>query len=282
MSNIDIDAERAAFEAHMRSRDETHLYRRDAPGSTRLGQYCRQSVQDQWETWQARAASPQPAVCATCKGHGMIGGPSYYAPDEGGEPCPDCTIAQPVEQTAEPVAWRWEVEVLGEKTWQYASHWSTGPKDAQPLYAAAQPVEQTWAPVISRDFLGQIVREAWVKWAKQQPNPKPSWLAQYAELSEADKEADRQIGEAVLQWVMSIKSATWEVTPTQPVEQTRALTDCAQLVTLFEVLMQQNIVTSDESYLSLKCVGVPPTEEEFVAALSRAMTAARPASGETE
>ncbi|CAE6899715.1 hypothetical protein [Paraburkholderia domus] len=85
--------------------------------------------------------------------------------------------------------------------------------------AIAQPVEQTWAPVISRDFLGQIVREAWVKWAKQQPNPKPSWLAQYAELSEADKEADRQIGEAVLQWVLSIKSATWEVTPAQPVEQ---------------------------------------------------------------
>jgi hypothetical protein len=46
-----------------------------------------------------RAASPQPAVCATCNGHGMIGGPSYYAPDEGGEPCPDCNIAQPVEQT---------------------------------------------------------------------------------------------------------------------------------------------------------------------------------------
>ncbi|MFM0141797.1 hypothetical protein [Paraburkholderia sp. RL18-085-BIA-A] len=48
---------------------------------------------------QVRAASPQPAVCATCKGRGMIGGPSYYAPDEGGEPCPDCTIAQLVTQT---------------------------------------------------------------------------------------------------------------------------------------------------------------------------------------
>jgi hypothetical protein len=42
---------------------------------------------------------------------------------------------------AEPVAWRWEVEVLGVKTWQYASHWSTGPKDAQPLYVAPQPVQ---------------------------------------------------------------------------------------------------------------------------------------------
>ena len=30
------------------------------------------------------------SVCQTCNGYGMIGGPSYYAPDEGGEPCPDC------------------------------------------------------------------------------------------------------------------------------------------------------------------------------------------------
>ncbi|MGX5885197.1 helix-turn-helix domain-containing protein, partial [Burkholderia gladioli] len=40
------------------------------------------------------------AVCSTCNGHGMIGGPSFYAPDEGGAPCPDC--AEPVAQ-AEPV-----------------------------------------------------------------------------------------------------------------------------------------------------------------------------------
>ncbi|WP_240655629.1 hypothetical protein [Paraburkholderia phosphatilytica] len=32
-------------------------------------------------------------TCATCNGNGMIGGPSYYAPDEGGVPCPDCTPA---------------------------------------------------------------------------------------------------------------------------------------------------------------------------------------------
>jgi len=38
---------------------------------------------------RARATAPQ-AVCQSCNGHGMIGGPSYYAPDEGGEPCPDC------------------------------------------------------------------------------------------------------------------------------------------------------------------------------------------------
>jgi hypothetical protein len=72
--------------------------------------------------------------------------------------------------------------------------------------------DQSWLPVINREFLGRVVREAWVKWAQQQSNPKPSWLAPYDELSEVDKEADRQIGEAVTQWVLSIKSATWEVT----------------------------------------------------------------------
>lgn len=41
----------------MRSRDETYLYRRDTPGSTRIGQYCRQSIQDQWEGWQAAEAA---------------------------------------------------------------------------------------------------------------------------------------------------------------------------------------------------------------------------------
>jgi hypothetical protein len=51
--------------------------------------------------------------------------------------------------------------------------------------------------VLSREFLGRAVREQWVRWAKSQPSPKPSWLAPYDELSEADKEADRQIGEHI-------------------------------------------------------------------------------------
>jgi hypothetical protein len=47
------------------------------------------------------------------------------------------------------------------------------------------------------------------------------------------------------------------------------------LATLFEVLMRKNIVTSDESYLSLRCVGVPPTEEQFAQAVRRAILAAK-------
>lgn len=36
------------------------------------------------------APSPEPE-CATCNDNGLIGGPSYHAPDDGGVPCPDCT-----------------------------------------------------------------------------------------------------------------------------------------------------------------------------------------------
>lgn len=51
--------------------------------------------------------------------------------------------------------------------------------------------------IMDRDVLGRAVREAWVRWAESQPNPKPSWLLSYDDLPESDKEADRQIGEHV-------------------------------------------------------------------------------------
>ena len=53
-----------------------------------------------------------------------------------------------------------------------------------------------------RETLGRMVREAWVRWAQTQPSPKPSWLAPYDKLTEADKEADRQIGEAIARWTL--------------------------------------------------------------------------------
>lgn len=46
-----------------------------------------------------------------------------------------------------------------------------------------------------RELLGRLVREEWVAWAKSQPSPKPSWLLPWEDLSEADREVDRRIGE---------------------------------------------------------------------------------------
>lgn len=53
--------------------------------------------------------------------------------------------------------------------------------------------ESSW----DREQLGQLVRMAWVEWAKEQDNPKPSWLVPWEELPESDKEADRRIGEFI-------------------------------------------------------------------------------------
>ena len=64
-----------------------------------------------------------------------------------------------------------------------------------------------------RDELGRMVREAWVRWALTRPQPKPSWLVPYADLAEPDKEADRQIGEAIARWALigdAVRNSTLE------------------------------------------------------------------------
>ena len=45
-----------------------------------------------------------------------------------------------------------------------------------------------------REALGRMVRDEWVKWAREQPNPKPSWLLPWEELTEPEREVDRRIG----------------------------------------------------------------------------------------
>jgi hypothetical protein len=51
---------------------------------------------------EALAAAPGEGSgeCATCNGVGIIGGPSYREPDEGGVPCPDCSTPPPASQSA--------------------------------------------------------------------------------------------------------------------------------------------------------------------------------------
>ena len=46
-----------------------------------------------------------------------------------------------------------------------------------------------------RDRGGQVVRNVWITWAKEQPYTKPSWLEPYNKLSEPDQEVDRRIYE---------------------------------------------------------------------------------------
>jgi hypothetical protein len=42
-----------------------------------------------------------------------------------------------------------------------------------------------------------MVREVWVAWAHEQPNPKATWLAGWEMLPERDREVDCRIGEAL-------------------------------------------------------------------------------------
>lgn len=49
----------------------------------------------------------------------------------------------------------------------------------------------------ARERYGRLVRETWIGWAREQPNPKPSWLVPWEGLSEPDREVDRRIGEAL-------------------------------------------------------------------------------------
>ena len=54
-----------------------------------------------WEEVKRLNAAPvQQPKCKTCDDNGRIGGPSFYAPDEGGDPCPDCCA--PVQQVSVP------------------------------------------------------------------------------------------------------------------------------------------------------------------------------------
>ena len=50
-----------------------------------------------------------------------------------------------------------------------------------------------------RENLGKLVRAVWIAWAKEQPDPKPSWLVPWEGLNEPDKEVDRLIGERLAQ-----------------------------------------------------------------------------------
>lgn len=56
----------------------------------------------------------------------------------------------------------------------------------------------------SRELLGQLVRDEWIAWAKEQPNPKASWLVPWEKLSEPDKEVDRRIGERIFNFTLAL------------------------------------------------------------------------------
>jgi hypothetical protein len=53
-----------------------------------------------------------------------------------------------------------------------------------------------------REPLGRLVRDTWITWASEQPDPKPSWLALWDELDDGQREVDMRIGAAVAETVV--------------------------------------------------------------------------------
>lgn len=50
-----------------------------------------------------------------------------------------------------------------------------------------------------REQLGRLVRLEWIRWAQEQPDPKPTWLMPWEDLREPDREVDRLIGERLVE-----------------------------------------------------------------------------------
>lgn len=49
-------------------------------------------------------------------------------------------------------------------------------------------------PEEDHETLGRMVRDVWITWALEQPNPKPSWLVPWEQLPATDREVDIRIG----------------------------------------------------------------------------------------
>lgn len=68
-------------------------------------------------------------------------------------------------------------------------------------------------PQPRRELLGRVVRDAWIKWARENKKDKPSWLVPWEELDEEYKEADRQIAMAVVRWLINSLNFACEEDP---------------------------------------------------------------------
>lgn len=54
-------------------------------------------------------------------------------------------------------------------------------------------------PAATREALGRRVWGVWVRWAREQPDPEPSWVAEWEDLDAAYREVAMRIGEDLFQ-----------------------------------------------------------------------------------
>ena len=53
--------------------------------------------------------------------------------------------------------------------------------------------------MMNREKLGKLVRQIWINYCRDTGDTKPNHLATWDEISESDREVDRQIGEQLYQ-----------------------------------------------------------------------------------
>lgn len=76
-------------------------------------------------------------------------------------------------------------------------HWWDGPDSGQ---------DAGW-----REHFGRVLRDAWLGWARQQPDPKPSWLLPWEDLPAEHQEVDMLMAEAVLASVLELRELPSEL-----------------------------------------------------------------------
>jgi hypothetical protein len=54
-------------------------------------------------------------------------------------------------------------------------------------------------PVEPREALGRFVRQVWLQWASEQPEPKLTWLLSWEEIDAGQREVDMRIGTALFE-----------------------------------------------------------------------------------
>lgn len=116
------------------------------------------------------AAPPQPAHCQTCNDNGMIGGPSYAQPDEGGEPCPDCSESGIRDRLRESLA-----ETLGEamdctRVWEAWGVGTMGPNDFQIITEDDERLEEIVDAALSALSTAPHM-DKWIKCSNRLPEP---------------------------------------------------------------------------------------------------------------
>lgn len=96
------------------------------------------------------------------------------------------------DQKAMDAAWQNALELIRERG-----------DDPEQLIAQASKNLADWGR--HWESMGRKVREVWIGWAKERPEPKASWLMPWEELSEPDKDVDRRIGRVL--WELGFSAA---------------------------------------------------------------------------